>query len=418
MDTVTTFPTVAAGGDIVQNGINYKILNSLTFPNSIKLGATSYHWIILDTTCTYQDISTLPNSKKYFNDPANSISYLMFYQAAELAAAATYEWSPIMCPYGTSHSFTTFIQTDKTTFAFKSHDLPDIVQATKQVLSDATISPVTFQGYTQGISSIKDYTTGGNSTLAYFKITVSDIANYCGGGSQIVEESMTKILEIRIGDFPVETGASIENCWVMGGLERRTGKALKCKYDHSANPTIFYIYNFQTCSNSGISIQFLHTRNTKNVGAVIKVDKVLLYSEADFGTDTHYAENANAGATLDLTDATHLSTVDPAWSKNGNAKRVIFNTYIPGEQITDMEIAWTLPDDTTRQLVFQLPDDITSNTNNLTAMATTKTYTLEIWISTISTATSTTSNWHDWDGAKSECTLQVDFEVNGAYIGF
>jgi len=79
MDTVTTFPTVAAGGDIVQNGINYKILNSLTFPNSIKLGATSYHWIILDTTCTYQDISTLPNSKKYFNDPANSISYLMFY---------------------------------------------------------------------------------------------------------------------------------------------------------------------------------------------------------------------------------------------------------------------------------------------------------------------------------------------------
>jgi len=55
---------------------------------------------------------------------------------------------------------------------------------------------------------------------------------------------MTKILEIWLGDFPIETGASIENCWIMGGLERRVGKGLKCKYDHSANPVKFYIYNF------------------------------------------------------------------------------------------------------------------------------------------------------------------------------
>jgi len=64
---------------------------------------------------------------------------------------------------------------------------------------------------------------------------------------------------------------------------------------------------------------------------VIKIDKVLLYSEADYGTDTHYAENALAGATLDLTDATHAASVPAAWTKNGNAKRVKFNTYVPGE---------------------------------------------------------------------------------------
>ena len=33
-----------------------------------------------------------------------------------------------------------------------------------------------------------------------------------------------------------------------------------------------------------------------------------------------------------------------------------------------MEIAWTLPDDTTRKLIFQLPEDITANTNSITTM--------------------------------------------------
>jgi len=33
-----------------------------------------------------------------------------------------------------------------------------------------------------------------------------------------------------------------------------------------------------------------------------------------------------------------------------------------------MEIAWTLPDDNSRKLIFQLPDDITSGTNTLTSM--------------------------------------------------
>jgi len=39
-------------------------------------------------------------------------------------------------------------------------------------------------------------------------------------------------------------------------------------------------------------------------------------------------------------------------------------------------------------------------------------------VSSISNATSATSNWHDWDGAKSGCTLQADFKVNGNWIGY
>ena len=79
MDTATTLATSGAGDAIVQNGINYKILNSLTFPNSIELGAGSYNWIILDTTCTYPAKSDLPNTKKYFNDIRNGVNYMMFY---------------------------------------------------------------------------------------------------------------------------------------------------------------------------------------------------------------------------------------------------------------------------------------------------------------------------------------------------
>jgi len=157
-----------------------------------------------------------------------------------LAATTTFSWSPINCGYSTTHSFTSYLWTDKTTLALETNALPDIVQATKQVLNDATIVARTFQGFT-GLSSIKDHTTGGNSTLSYFKITVSNIENYCGGTSQIVEETMDKILEIQLNDFPIETGSIYKNCWVMGGLERRTGMAMKCKFDHSGNPTKFYI---------------------------------------------------------------------------------------------------------------------------------------------------------------------------------
>ena len=79
MDTATTLDTLTVGSDVTQDGINYKILNTLNFPNSIDIGAQTYNWIVLDTTCTYPDKTDLPNTKKYFNDIRNDISYMCFY---------------------------------------------------------------------------------------------------------------------------------------------------------------------------------------------------------------------------------------------------------------------------------------------------------------------------------------------------
>ena len=68
----------------------------------------------------------------------------------------------------------------------------------------------------------------------------------------------------------------------------------------------------------------------------------------------------------------------------------------------------------TQKFIFELPVDVTTPTQTLSPMATSQSYTLEIWFSTVSAASSTTDNWHDWEGAKSECTLQVKFET-GSY---